>query len=75
MLKILDKIWMWNGWAKLKWVAFPFWIWALIVVIWNLETRPNYDQELINKFKSIHVDFTSYKDILKVNRAAIKNVK
>ena len=58
-----DKIWLWKGWLIIKW---PFGIIILCFVlflIWNMETRKDYPQQVISAVKEIRLPDIKFNNI------------
>ena len=48
-----NKDWLWHGWTIIKW-PFGFLILCFVLLmIWNLETRKDYDKEVLNSVRKI----------------------
>lgn len=44
--KSLDNVWCWNGWPYIKWPFGMLLLWAILTLIWNANTIPDYDQRI-----------------------------
>lgn len=60
-VKKFDKIYTWPYQSLIKWPFGFLLLWFILLQIWNLETMPNYNEEIISKIKSIQIPHLSFR--------------
>lgn len=60
MFEIMEQIWSWKQWTKIKWAFGAFLLWFILTQIWYLSTVIDYDVKLWNQLTT---QFTEWQRI------------
>lgn len=63
MLKTLDKIWCWHGWTIVKWPFGVLVLWAVLFLIYSINTVKDYDKKFVESVYGTGYKIIAIKDV------------